>query len=311
MSEADHRHVRRLRLLDVVFELSSSDPSVFSLVDRMFGAPEFRPDGRVPGVRVWFDRDAVSRAVGDAPGTDLVPVGVTGEATFEVAEWTFRAFLTRSRAFHLVHAGSLVRSGRGVLLVGAPFAGKTTLTLALCREGFRYFSDDIGALARGDGRLHPFRRAAGVRRAAGGREYVAPDGDADPASAPGPCPLAWVFILSSPEERRTGAGLSSIVGRGRPEREDGPAVEGLSISDAALEVLRHTLNRAGRRELEERYGAHPHLRIFAELLEIVAGARCFRLCAGEPGATARMLRGIIDAGGPAPRRAGPEPAAAR
>lgn len=56
MTQGNRRLIRRLRLLDVGFELSSADPSSFTLVDRLFSAPEFRPDGGSTVVRAWFDR---------------------------------------------------------------------------------------------------------------------------------------------------------------------------------------------------------------------------------------------------------------
>src|SRR5690606_29405519 len=43
----------------------------------------------------------------------------------------------------LSHAGLVSANGRTVLLVGAPGAGKTTLTLALAGSGFSYGGDDI------------------------------------------------------------------------------------------------------------------------------------------------------------------------
>lgn len=360
MSAPNGHHLRRFRLLDVGFELSCADPACFSLLDRLFIAPEFRPGACGATVRATFDLGAAEPAGGGvAVGAERVSIGSSGDLPVEVLEWAFRAFLQKSRDYHLVHAGSLVRSGQGVLLVGPPYAGKTTLTLALCQEGFQYFSDDIGALGRGDGRLHPFRRRAGIRLAGGGRDYVAPDDGSDHPSAATPCPLAWIFILDAPRpphpsepaswtlilnevagtptdpppetglvimaSSRWGGGLrldfAPVAGRdldaglrawlgprpdgllylgptpcdwtGSPQGE--PALKALTVSEAAHEVLRHTLNRAGQRELVDRYGAHPHLQVFAELLEITSSARCFRLRAGSPIATARLLRRLVDA----------------
>lgn len=287
MSQGKRRLIRRLRLLDVGFELSSPDPSSFDHMDRLFSAPEFRPDGGTVGVRAHFDRfphaGAGSR---DPEGPDHVLVGDSGNAPLEIAEWTIRAFLGASRQYHIVHAGSIVRDGEGILLVGPPFAGKTTLTLALCREGFQYFSDDIGAVSRTDGRLHPFRRLAGVRADAGRRDYVSPDGESGSREIPAPMPLGWVFILDT-----------------RPPGPPGePFLSALSLSDAALEMLRHTLTRAGGEELQLRYGAHPHLKVFAELLEVASRARCFRLRAGEPAETARVLSRLVAAARRTPHR---------
>jgi len=295
MSSAASPHTRRFQLLDVGIELSSSDPSHFSLVDRLFGAQEFRPDGRAPEIHARFDGGPSPSAGGfEEPDPGPIHVGTSGDAPLEVAEWTFRACLGRSSGFHIVHAGALVRAGQGVLLVGPPFAGKTTLTLALCQEGFEYFSDDVGPLDRG-GLLHPFRRLAGVRLTEGRRDYVAPNPGAALSAVPPACPVAWIFLLEAPFPIASSASAKTRGGAVEA------AVKPLSVSDAALEVLRHTLNRASREELRERHGLHPHLQMLTELLDIAAKARCFRLRAGEPASTARMLRRLVDTGAPSPQ----------
>jgi len=66
--------------------------------------------------------------------------------------------LLRTRGRYAVHGAGLEREGRGVLVVGASGAGKTTACLSLLRAGYRCLSDDHPLLCTdGDGfQLLPF-----------------------------------------------------------------------------------------------------------------------------------------------------------
>jgi len=50
--------------------------------------------------------------------------------------------LLRSRDLYLIHAAALARDGKGVLIPGFTGSGKTTLSIALLREGFQFLGDD-------------------------------------------------------------------------------------------------------------------------------------------------------------------------
>lgn len=68
--------------------------------------------------------------------------------------------------FIRLHAGSVATSGNnGLVFVGAPGNGKTTLTLALVRQGFKLLSDDITPINMQDLRLECFPRASGIHPA--------------------------------------------------------------------------------------------------------------------------------------------------
>jgi len=354
------REERWVRLLDVQFHLTAENAADFVLLDTLYQAPEFgtRPDGHSLSVTLLHEPGNPGALVVGLEG-DSRRVGTSPDHPLEIAEWTFRTMLARSREFLIVHAGALRHHGQGILIVGPPFAGKTTLTLALAAEGLDYLSDDVGALARSDGRLHPFRRRAGVRRAAGGREYIMPgaaDGQAGPA--PEPCRPGWLFILEAPrpalpgvagawtliiesesesalaalagtpgiavvDRRPWGGGVrfdfapvqgvilaralrdclgeepSSILYLGPTPRDwaglraTQPSLRPIEMREAAEEVLRHLLNRAGRIDLEARYGPHPHLKMLTEIYRYLAPVRAYKLAAGDPGETARLLKTLI------------------
>ena len=59
------------------------------------------------------------------------------------------ATLIQQRAFAALHGALVVRNGKGVMLAGDSFAGKSTLAYACARAGWTYVSDDGVFLVRG------------------------------------------------------------------------------------------------------------------------------------------------------------------
>jgi hypothetical protein len=62
-----------------------------------------------------------------------------------------------------VHAATISRGERGVILCGAARCGKTSLTANLITQGFDYSSDDVTLLSRETLQVAPFPRAINVR----------------------------------------------------------------------------------------------------------------------------------------------------
>lgn len=63
----------------------------------------------------------------------------------------------------LFHAASLSYQGQGIILAADSGCGKTTLALALVRQGFQFLSDEVAALAFPTGELAPYPRCLWVR----------------------------------------------------------------------------------------------------------------------------------------------------
>lgn len=101
------------------------------------------------------------------------PVMLIGERTcFFLDHERWRAY-AESVIFHTIlshipdhfvmHAGVVSVEGRAVVLCGEANRGKTTLTLALVREGFKFLSDEVAFIDRRRGVVQPFPRALGLR----------------------------------------------------------------------------------------------------------------------------------------------------
>ena len=74
-----------------------------------------------------------------------------------------KSIFSRIRSHLLIHAGAVAWGDQAALLVADTMHGKTTLVLELVRRGFKFFSDDVAALSRADGMIHPFPRALAIR----------------------------------------------------------------------------------------------------------------------------------------------------
>ncbi|MEO7556114.1 MAG: hypothetical protein ABIV94_05865 [Acidimicrobiales bacterium] len=65
-----------------------------------------------------------------------------------------------------VHAGAVAWNGRGVVIPGASYTGKSTLVAELVRAGATYLSDEY-AVFDPSGRLHPYAKPLSLRRSDG------------------------------------------------------------------------------------------------------------------------------------------------
>ena len=105
--------------------------------------------------------------------------------------------------FIVLHAGVLERDGQALILSGPPGVGKSTLTLALLEQGFRFLSDDFCPIERRTGLVHPFPRSVWVVDAEhkgsspGGRpgkRCIAPD-QLPGSVCPSPCIPKWLICI--------------------------------------------------------------------------------------------------------------------
>lgn len=79
-------------------------------------------------------------------------------------EWgiNYRVISTYSNFLQL-HAASMVRDGRGVILAGTSGCGKSTLAAGMLVRGWQYLSDEFALIDRRTLRLHPFPKAICIK----------------------------------------------------------------------------------------------------------------------------------------------------
>jgi HprK-related kinase A len=81
------------------------------------------------------------------------------------------------KRYLLLHAATVERDGRALLMTGASGAGKSTLSALLGEHGWRLMGDEFALLDLEDGRVHPFPRAISLKNQAIGvmEEIVGPE----------------------------------------------------------------------------------------------------------------------------------------
>jgi hypothetical protein len=81
-----------------------------------------------------------------------------------------------SQKYLVFHAAALERQGKGLMLLGGPAAGKSTLALALVRSGFGYLSDEFAVVSPEAAEVLPFPNAICIKDPRF-TKFAAPDPD--------------------------------------------------------------------------------------------------------------------------------------
>lgn len=176
----------------------------------LVGAPPVDgPLVEVSEERVWGWQ---LHADGELLGKGRDPWFLAGEMRYWVVAYAFR----RS-PLHLLHASTVARDGRAVLLLAASGRGKTTLSLELADRGWAHHGDDLAAIDAATLQVSGIQTPAGIRDASrwatlsdrwSGAAPVAPSKEfLLPARAPqpGPIPVAALAFIEY------GAGLAPVL----------------------------------------------------------------------------------------------------
>jgi HprK-related kinase A len=162
------RHVFRLQVGPVAFRIGSQWRGPVAALRRLYaGYPE--PAGacdftvRLEAERPWRRWLRPSVAIrGDYVLPDAAPLPLAQGLLAAEMGMNLQMALGQKN-FLLLHAASVERKGRALLMTGHSGAGKSTLAALLGERGWRFMGDEFALLDLDDGRLHPFPRAVSLK----------------------------------------------------------------------------------------------------------------------------------------------------
>lgn len=233
---------------------------------------EIRRKGRTGKIRVYLDGRLVLRADSEAAALDYV-LWKAGTETIERAE-----------DFLVLHAGAVSWRGRAVVLPAPPDSGKTTLTAALTRAGFRYLTDEASFLELGSGRLHPYPRALWMEP---GTLDLMPDLR---DTLPGFITAPRISYHIDPADLRPGAIGTPCRVRyvvfPRYVRGAATSLEPVGRAETVVALAKNSFNT-------QRLGAQG-VRLLAD---VVRGAECYRLAMGDLDQAVAAVSGLVKEAG--------------
>lgn len=162
------RHVFRLQVGPVSFRIGSQWRQPVEALRRLY-AGYAEPDGvcdftvRLEAERPWRRWLRPSVAIrGDYVLPDAAPLPLAQGLLAAEMGMNLQMALGQKR-FLLLHAASVEKDGRALLMTGHSGAGKSTLAALLGERGWRFMGDEFALLGLDDGRLHPFPRAVSLK----------------------------------------------------------------------------------------------------------------------------------------------------
>ena len=165
------RHSHALQVGPVAFRIASEWPQPIAALRTLYaGYPE--PEGvcdftvRLEAEKPWRRWIRPSVAIrGDYVLPDAAPLALEHGLLAAEMGMNLQMALGQKR-FLLLHASTVERGGRALLMTGASGAGKSTLAALLGEHGWRLLGDEFALLDLEDGLVHPFPRAVSLKNQA-------------------------------------------------------------------------------------------------------------------------------------------------
>ena len=222
-----------LEIFGVRLQITHDDELVARLIDALWGPFKATHGDTDISIDVRGTDDHWEVA---SPATS--PTTVTGlwQLMFAVRSRVDEAVLGRV-AFPSLHAAAVARGDDCVLVVGPSYAGKTTISLGLVRQGWSYVCDDVALLD--EGRVLPFPRPIGVRNVTGAESFRwdPPRGIPRPDGSP-----FMVPATAFPRWDRPSAPTMILLPE-RVDRSEGSRLVRLSPSEAVMRCFPHMMKQ--------------------------------------------------------------------
>lgn len=166
------RHEAQLQVGPVAFRIGSEWRQPVEALKRLYQGYPAPADGmcdftvRLEPERPWRRWLRPSVAIrGDYILPDAAPLALAHGLLAAEMGMNLQMALGQKR-YLLLHAATVERDGRALLMTGASGAGKSTLAALLGEHGWRLMGDEFALLGLDDGMLHPFPRAISLKNQA-------------------------------------------------------------------------------------------------------------------------------------------------
>ena len=165
------RHSHALQVGPVAFRIGSEWRQPIEALKRLYAgypAPEgvcdftVRLEAEKPWRR-WLRPSVAIR--GDYTLPDAAPLALEHGLLAAEMGMNLQMALGQKR-YLLLHASTVEREGRALMMTGASGAGKSTLAALLGEHGWRLLGDEFALLDLDDGNVHPFPRAISLKNQA-------------------------------------------------------------------------------------------------------------------------------------------------
>lgn len=166
------RHVLSLQIGPVGFRIGSAWPAPLAALARLYAAYPEPADGicdftvRLEPEKPWRRWIRPSVAIGgDYMLPDAAPMALAHGLLAAEMGMNLQMALGQRR-YLLLHASSVEKDGRALLMTGESGAGKSTLAAMLGERGWRLMGDEFALLDLDSGALWPFPRAVSLKNGA-------------------------------------------------------------------------------------------------------------------------------------------------